>query len=799
MTTRFFCISSVVHYLCKVIHDFNMKKIFLFTAFISALLFAGCGGDSTSNKVEPFIRVLPQELNISSLGEDIQLDIMATCMWEAEANADWITMPRKKGGVDDKICVVNIAPNNSKSSRSASIIFSNSTYSLVQKVAVSQDGYSVDLVCPEDVNVDYQAGSKKISVRTNVDFEVSKSQSSWLTISKNSNELTLSYTENESEESRSATITLSNEDYSLSEQFLFIQDGKPQSGGDDPIDGEVIYYEDFDAQESSYNGDSYVSDYVNPTGSGAADVFYEYANILVRSNIRTDDTEYSNYDGSGVNNLFFEEDALLEIHQIELPSSQQNYELTFGAERYIRNQDNTFQTDEFHVYLSEDGVSWVEINYSMPAGADTNGRWDVATASFKLKEVPSHLSVMFVSDLYDAHRLDDVKLTTGGSGEQVVSLEAEIVEITTSAKLSATTASYSGATLTLTMAATAGKSYTATVTSGSSWCQLEGGVTSLSGEMTAVRNTIEADVNVAANSAEQSRAAKIAVEFSDGKSFNFTITQEAKPESGGDVGDVVFYRDWAELPVCDEREGFDYVSHGGITVGGKSNQRNYTLCFDREHKLATWVAYPLHDVHVDSGNRTNDWNYDPEIPTQYQPNLSNSYTGSYDRGHQLPSADRNATKAINSPTFYYTNMTPQASQFNQGGWAQLEEKVRTEICSDTLYVVTGALFLTTNDSSIATSTTDRDGKNCPIPSHYYKILLRTKSGNTGKAIKNITNASEIKAVAILVKHKSTCNIQTSDYISIRELEEQSGYTFFPALNDAIEDEVKNQCKPSDWF
>lgn len=781
-----------------------MKKLIFFASAIIALCIIACGDDSTSVKVEPTISVTPLELNISSLGEERSINVMATCMWEADVNVDWITLSRTKGGLDDKLCVAKIAPNTTTSTRFAAIIFSNSTYNIVQRVEVVQDGYSVDLVCPEDVEVDYQSGSKTIAVRTNVDFKFSKSQSDWLTISKSDNNLSFVYSENQSEEVREAVITLSNADYNISEQFRFVQGGKPQSsGGDNPggEDDEVIFYEDFDAQTATYNGDSYVADYVNPAGTGAADVFYEYSNMLVRSNIPTDDDGYSNYAGSGVNNLHFQSDASLEIHQISLPASHDKYELTFGAERYLSGDDNTFDNSEFHVYLSQDGASWVEINYAMPAGADTNGRFDMATASFRLKEVPSHLSVMFVSDLSKGHRLDDVKLTAGGSGEQVVSLEAEIVEVTTSAKLSATTAPYGGATLTLTMAATAGKTYVAKVASGSDWCKLEGNVTTLSGEMTAYRNNVEADVNVAYNSATAARQAKITVEFSDGKSFNFTISQEAKPESGGsgDVGDVVLYRDWAELPVCDERDGFDYVVHGGITVGGKSNQRNFTICFDREHKLATWVAYPLHKSHIGSTGRTDAWNYGPGVPTQYQPNLSSSYVGNYDRGHQIPSGDRTGSREMNEDTFYYTNMTPQASQFNQGGWASLESDVRSEICSDTLYVVTGALFLTTNDSSIAKSTTDKSGKTCPIPSHYYKVLLRTKNGNTGKAIQNITNASEIKAIAILIKHKSTCNIQTSDYISISELERQSGYTFFPALNDAIEDEVKQQCNPSAWF
>lgn len=270
--------------------------------------------------------------------------------------------------------------------------------------------------------------------------------------------------------------------------------------------------------------------------------------------------------------------------------------------------------------------------------------------------------------------------------------------------------------------------------------------------------------------------------------------------TGGNTGsgDAVFYRDWAELPLCNDRgSNFQYVSHGGISVGGKSNQRNYTMCFDKANKAAIWVAYPIHSNHIGDSGRTEKWAYDPKIATQYQ--MHRDYTGkSYDRGHQLPSGSRTGSKEMNYATFYFSNMTPQASQFNQGVWNNLEQKVRKNICSDTLYVVTGALFKGNNDSSVGDSTTDDNGDVCPVPSHYFKVLLRTKSGSTGKAIKNITSASDVKAIAILMKHKSSSTLQNSDFISVKELEEFSGITFFPILNDAIEADVKNQCSRSSW-
>ncbi|MCB7181542.1 DNA/RNA non-specific endonuclease, partial [Longicatena sp. 210702-DFI.1.213] len=63
--------------------------------------------------------------------------------------------------------------------------------------------------------------------------------------------------------------------------------------------------------------------------------------------------------------------------------------------------------------------------------------------------------------------------------------------------------------------------------------------------------------------------------------------------------------------------------------------------------------------------------------------------------------------------------------------ATLEGKVRSYSCSDTLYVVTGAYF-----GPGATTTTDGVGSSVPVPTNYFKVLLRTKSGSTNKKVQD---------------------------------------------------------------
>jgi endonuclease G len=131
----------------------------------------------------------------------------------------------------------------------------------------------------------------------------------------------------------------------------------------------------------------------------------------------------------------------------------------------------------------------------------------------------------------------------------------------------------------------------------------------------------------------------------------------------------------------------------------------------------------------------------------------------------------------------------------------LEGKVRNQICSDTLYVVTGAYFGGDHHSSIESYTTDKSGNRCPTPTHYFKALLRTSKGNSGYAIDQVRDAQQLRAIAFWMEHANTGNnttITASECISIAELEELTGFEFFPMIDDSIEEQVKESAIPSLW-
>ncbi len=329
-----------------------------------------------------------------------------------------------------------------------------------------------------------------------------------------------------------------------------------------------------------------------------------------------------------------------------------------------------------------------------------------------------------------------------------------------------------------------GTTWSAEITQGTSWCSFgnSASVTAKSGSITAGLNILY--VYYSANTGSAQRNATISFTFGGEASQTLELSQIAASQQN-----LPAFNSWPEIPSQKTNANYVYVAHYS-TLNQKSI-RNYSICFDKSREAALWVAYPLHSAYLGNISRTDAWAFDPFIPDNYQADcITKSYGGNYDRGHQIPSADRLATNEMNAQTFYMSNMTPQLNRLNQDMWAKLEAKVRANRCSDTLYVVTGAYF-----GAGATTTTDGAGNVVPIPTNYFKVLLRTKSGNSGKAIKDCTD-SELISIGFWVDQKSYGNIEppTSICTSVANIEAKTGFNFFPLVSTA----VKSQNIPSQW-
>ena len=290
---------------------------------------------------------------------------------------------------------------------------------------------------------------------------------------------------------------------------------------------------------------------------------------------------------------------------------------------------------------------------------------------------------------------------------------------------------------------------------------------------------------------------------------------------------------WAELPATPaDMTNRKINTFWSTTVSTKQYLRNYTYCYDTKRHCPLWIAHPQHACYEEGGRtrpKPEPWAADPNMTQAEQAIIwvwpgdnrdkyvvSESPLYRWGRGHMLASGyrgcdDANNPAEINVQTFYSCNIAPQGGEVFSSLWQQAEWRIQDNyVCADTLYCVSGAHFdegaIAAYDGSwINTNAQTRghidESKPCEVPTHYYKLILRTRNGNTGKAIQEC-DASELIAVGFWFENGDGTDdsgaakptLDASCLKSVAWIEQQTGFTFFPEVPPS----VKQQCNPSDW-
>ena len=286
------------------------------------------------------------------------------------------------------------------------------------------------------------------------------------------------------------------------------------------------------------------------------------------------------------------------------------------------------------------------------------------------------------------------------------------------------------------------------------------------------------------------------------RSQEASFTTSAQSTGGGSAAK---FSGWPELLAEDDSNSDYYYAYHlcpDLKTSRGDKARNYTVCFSAEHHCPVWVAAPRHESYEGSANRTNAYKADPDIPADIQ-YYSKSTGGGCNKGHMLGSAERTCTSSVNRQVFYYSNIAPQySSGFNTGGggWNILEDWIDTKVCADTTYLVIGTYFEKYTDrygnsaSPKKISFGDRDDVSCPTM--FYIAVLRTKSGNTEKSVVECS-ADELMCAVFVRCHNNNLKgkaVSAKDMISVRELEQLTGFDYFPNVPNA----PKDTYNPSDW-
>ncbi len=287
-----------------------------------------------------------------------------------------------------------------------------------------------------------------------------------------------------------------------------------------------------------------------------------------------------------------------------------------------------------------------------------------------------------------------------------------------------------------------------------------------------------------------------------------TQAQQDKPQ-GSQAG-------WFELPVMNIAKSGSYMYNSQddtqyyayhMCAGGEKGPsgrtaRNYTVCYSERYHCPLWVAAPLHSMYKGGSGRTEAYDEDPDIPYDSQWHSKTNASG-FNKGHMLGSADRSVSTATNRQVYYYPNIAPQLSSgFNTGGggWNLLEDFVDGMVCSDTLYAVIGCYFDRYTDgygNTVSPKTLSGWSRSdVAMPTMFYYVLLRTKSGSSRKAVTSCS-ASELQCAAFVRSHTNDLKgqrVTSREMMSVSDLEKITGVTYFPNVPNA----PKTTYNPSDW-
>lgn len=191
---------------------------------------------------------------------------------------------------------------------------------------------------------------------------------------------------------------------------------------------------------------------------------------------------------------------------------------------------------------------------------------------------------------------------------------------------------------------------------------------------------------------------------------------------------------------------------------------------------ADFVAYRLCKSDINGHiKRKNRFFSDQRVIKMGLPYAKNSdYSASgYDRGHLLPSADRQSDQATNDATFSLLNCLPQTPQLNRGTWKKLEESLRNQLSVyDTLYIVTGIVVSDTAITRVIGAGAIR------VPHSFFKACVGVKKGIYSAQAYVMPNSSKLDPNYMTYR------------TTIDQVELLTGLDLFVNLEDSVENKIE---------
>lgn len=215
----------------------------------------------------------------------------------------------------------------------------------------------------------------------------------------------------------------------------------------------------------------------------------------------------------------------------------------------------------------------------------------------------------------------------------------------------------------------------------------------------------------------------------------------------------------------------------------------YVTSYNKARGGPNWVSWNINSTTFGDAERCECFSGDTalHLPTVDLIVDQDYVSGGYDRGHMVQSESRTSTASENAASFLMTNILPQAANNNQGPWLGFENFLNDQarLGHKQVYVVAGGEYA-------ASPTTLKGAGRVAIPDYTWKVAIVV---NNGAGLADVHSASDITVYAVRIPNLvATAPAKNNNYApfitTVDDIEARTGYNFFAALPDNIENVVE---------
>ena len=224
------------------------------------------------------------------------------------------------------------------------------------------------------------------------------------------------------------------------------------------------------------------------------------------------------------------------------------------------------------------------------------------------------------------------------------------------------------------------------------------------------------------------------------------------------------------------------IVNGAPTENLKLYYTGFVVSYNLSTFTPSWVAWELTSEETTGPISRKDYDFspDPMLDARYQVEKQDYSDSGYDRGHMCPAGDMEWSPSAMNDCHYMTNICPQSPKLNQVYWERLESACRRWAgLYGSIYIICGPVYNRNKRYTIGVN------HSIAVPDGYFKVVVTLIKG-------------EEKGIGFYYVNDDIRQTMEDASLSIKQVEELTGYDFFAELPDDVELKIESQNKLSSW-